>query len=282
MKNFLSVLAVLALMALGPALAQGNVLFHESGMEGDLLATELIGADLYTTATAIEHDRFRVDVIPDDWEQIATISDVVLGVDGQVRGVLVDVGGFLGLGARTVMLGMESVRIATLTGSNAVHGVIHATREDLEAAPEYMAFDRTGQAPVGAPQPAAPVATQPAAPVAPQPAAPARPRVGIAQPAEGFATVDWSTLSVDQLRQAEVYDVNNERVSGISDIIFNAEGNVEAVLIDVGGFLGFGQRSVAISMDQLEIQGKEDLSDLRVYLGITEQQLEALPEHVSN
>ena len=245
-------------------------------MEGDLLATELVGADLYTTATAVDPRRFQVDTVPGDWEQIATISDVVLGVDGQARGVLVDVGGFLGLGERTVMLSMESVRIATHSGSNTVFAVINATREDLEAAPAYLALDRTGQTPVGAAPPAAPAAEA-------QPVDTAeRPRVGIAQPQEGFATVEWSTLSVDQLRSAEVYDINNERVSGISDILFGADGIVEAVLIDVGGFLGIGQRSVAISMDQLEIQGKEDLSNLRVYLAITEQQLEALPEHVGD
>ena len=259
MKNLLLVLSVLTFVALGPALAQGNVLFEEFGMEGDLLATGLVGASLYTTATVIDHLRFQVDGVPDDWEQIATISDLVLGVDGQVRGILVDVGGFLGLGARTVMLSMGSVRIATHSGSNAVYAVINATREDLEAAPEYRAFDRTDMRVDSA-----------------------LPRVGIAQPEEGFATVAWSTLSVDDLRRAEVYDIRNERVSGISDILFGADGSVEAVLIDVGGFLGIGQRSVAIPMDQLEIQGKQDLSDLRVYLAITQQQLEALPEHVGN
>ena len=273
MKNLLFVLSVVTLVALGSALAQGGVRFEASGMEGDLLVTELVGADLYTTATAFDHDRFQVDVVPadwavpGDWEQIATISNIVLGMDGRVRGVLVDVGGFLGLGARTVMLRLDSLRIAAHAGSNDVYAVINATREDLEAAPEYLAFDRTGHMPVGEAWPVDTVT---------------HPRVGIAQPQEGFATIAWSTLSVDDLRRAEVYDINNQRVSGISDILFGADGSVEAVLINVGGFLGIGQRSVAISMDQLEIQGKEDLSDLRVYLAITQQQLEALPEHAGN
>jgi hypothetical protein len=277
MKDLAFILSVLTLLALGPALAQGNVRFEQTGMEGDLLATDLMGADLYTSATPYEQERFQVDSVPSEWQQIATISNLVLGVDGQVRGVLVDIGGFLGLGARTVMLSMDSVHIATHTVSNAVYAVINATREEIEAAPEYLvAFDRTAPMPAETAQPTAPVAQ-------PQPVAdPARPRVGIAQPQEGFATVDWTVLSVDQLRSAEVYDINNERVSGIADIVFNVEGNVEAVLIDVGGFLGIGQRSVAISMDQLEIQGQQDLSDLRVYLAITEQQLEALPEYVGN
>lgn len=259
MKNLLLALSVLTLVAFGPALAQGNVVFEESGMEGDLLATDLVGANLYTTVTPVEHYRFQVDRVSDDWEQIASISDLVLGVDGQVRGILVDVGGFLGLGARTVMLSMDSVRIATHAGSNTVYAVINATREDLEAAPEYRAIDRTDMR----------VDSE-------------LPRVGIAQPQEGFATVAWSTLSVDDLRRADVYDINNRRVSDISDILFDTDGNVEAVLINVGGFLGIGQRSVAIPMDQLEIQGKQDLSDLRVYLAITQQQLEALPEHDGN
>jgi uncharacterized protein YrrD len=260
MKNLLLVLSVLTFVALGPALAQGDVRFEESGMEGDLLATELIGADLYTTATAVDPFRFEINAVPEDWEQIATISDVVLGMDGQLRGVLVDVGGFLGLGARTVMLNMESVRIATHAGSNAVFAVIYATREDLEAAPEYVSFDRAGEIRDDA----------------------ARSRIGVAEPQEGFSTVAWSSLTVDQLRSAAVYDINNERVADISDVLLGTGDTVEAVLIDVGGFLGIGARTVAVSMDQLEIQGNEDVSDLRVYLAITEEQLEALPEHDGN
>ena len=260
MNNLLLVLSVLTFVALGPALAQGDVRFEESGMVGDLLATELVGDDLYTTATAVDHLRLEVDAVPDDWEQIATISDLVLGMDGQVRGVLVDVGGFLGLGARTVMLSMDSVRIATHAGSNTVFAVINATREDLEAAPEYVSFDRASQLRDDA----------------------ARSRIGVAAPQEGFATVAWSTLTVDQLRNAAVYDINNERVADISDVLLGTGDTVEAVLIDVGGFLGIGARTVAVPMDQLEIQGNEDASDLRVYLAITEEQLEALPEHDAN
>ncbi len=257
MKNLLFALSVLALVALGPARAQGNVSFLEFGAEGDLLSTQLVGADLYTTPVALDHDRFDIDAVPDDWERIATVSDVVLGMDGQVRGMLVDIGGFLGLGARTVMVDMASVRIAMHTGSNAVFVVIGATREDLEMAPEYVAFDRTGAARDD----------------------PATTRTGVAEPQAGFATVAWSTLTVDQLRGAAVYDINNERVADITDVVLGTGDTVQAVLIDVGGFLGIGARTVAISMDQLEIQGNEDASDLRVYLAITEAQLEALPEH---
>lgn len=59
MKYLSFVLPVRTFVALGSALARGNVRFEESGMEGDLLATELVGADLSTTARAVDHDWFQ-------------------------------------------------------------------------------------------------------------------------------------------------------------------------------------------------------------------------------
>lgn len=45
----------------------------------------------------------------DQWEDVGNIDDVILTRDGDVRGVLVDVGGFLGIGARTVMVDIEDL-----------------------------------------------------------------------------------------------------------------------------------------------------------------------------
>jgi sporulation protein YlmC with PRC-barrel domain len=276
----LFVLVLAGLLALGTASAQGNVMFEEAGMEGDLRTSELVGAPVYTMANAaapadaaaMDQRRFQVDALPQDWEQIATVEDLVVGMDGNIRGLLVDVGGFLGIGARTVLMHMDSVQIATQTGAQDVYVVVNATREDLEAAPEYMHYDRTGAMQDGAAQDGA---------VA-QPADPAAPRVGVPQqPQEGFAAVDRTALTVDQLRGADVYDINNQRVSSISDVVLGDGESVQAVLIDVGGFLGIGARTVAVPMDQVEIQGTEAGGDLRVFLNITQEQLEALPEHVN-
>ena len=40
------------------------------------------------------------------WDDIGEINDIVLSPTGDVQGVLVDIGGFLGIGARTVALDM--------------------------------------------------------------------------------------------------------------------------------------------------------------------------------
>src|SRR5690606_3015240 len=45
----------------------------------------------------------------DQWEDIGKINDIVLSQDGEVQGVLLDIGGFLGIGSRTVMVGIDDL-----------------------------------------------------------------------------------------------------------------------------------------------------------------------------
>lgn len=108
-------------------------------MEGDLLATELVGADLFATATTVDQSRFHIDSVPDEWEQVASIGDVVLGSDGQVRGVLVDVGGFLGIGSRTVAISMDQLEIQGNQDASDLRVYLAITEEQLEALPEHDA-----------------------------------------------------------------------------------------------------------------------------------------------
>ena len=49
-----------------------------------------------------------------------------------------------------------------------------------------------------------------------------------------------------------VYDRMNEDVGKISDLVFARDGRVEAVIIGVGGFLGLGDKDVALPLDRLE------------------------------
>ena len=55
---------------------------------------------------------------------------------------------------------------------------------------------------------------------------------------------------------------------------------ISHAIIDVGGFLGMGEHSVAVPIDDLVIYQKDD--DIRIYLPWTREQLEALPEFDEN
>lgn len=61
------------------------------------------------------------------------------------------------------------------------------------------------------------------------------------------------------LEGKDVYDTAGENIGSISDVLLSENGEVMAVLVGVGGFLGIGQKDVAVSMDALEFgPGKTD------------------------
>jgi sporulation protein YlmC with PRC-barrel domain len=49
-----------------------------------------------------------------------------------------------------------------------------------------------------------------------------------------------------------VYNNNNEKVGAIDDLLTDQNGAVKAVVIGVGGFLGMGERLVAIPFDKVK------------------------------
>jgi len=49
-----------------------------------------------------------------------------------------------------------------------------------------------------------------------------------------------------------VYNNNNEKVGDINDILMDKSGNIKAVVIGVGGFLGMGEHLVAVPFDKVK------------------------------
>jgi sporulation protein YlmC with PRC-barrel domain len=56
------------------------------------------------------------------------------------------------------------------------------------------------------------------------------------------------------LRGTRVYGANNENIGEINDVLINRSGQVAAVIIGVGGFLGIGEKDVAVPMSMLLFQ----------------------------
>ncbi|TWG98070.1 sporulation protein YlmC with PRC-barrel domain [Mesorhizobium sp. J18] len=93
--------------------------------------------------------------------------------------------------------------------------------------------------------------------------------------------VDRSSLQempVEEIRSEElvgtaVYGANEESVGEIGDVLLSEDGKVDAILVDVGGFLGIGEKEVAIGMDSLNFMSDAD-GNLYLYTGLTKEQLE--------
>jgi sporulation protein YlmC with PRC-barrel domain len=60
---------------------------------------------------------------------------------------------------------------------------------------------------------------------------------------------NWRTSKVVGLN---VYNDNNESVGSINDLLIDKSGNIKAVVLGVGGFLGVGTHLVAIPFDKIK------------------------------
>ncbi|WP_394153182.1 PRC-barrel domain-containing protein [Loktanella salsilacus] len=69
----------------------------------------------------------------DGWERIGSIEDIVLSKDGKMIGIVGEVGGFLGLGDKMVLMPVENVRLTAIDDGQYAF-VTQMTQEDIEAA----------------------------------------------------------------------------------------------------------------------------------------------------
>jgi hypothetical protein len=60
-------------------------------------------------------------------------------------------------------------------------------------------------------------------------------------------------LRAADMRSANIYTADNQRVGDIDDILLDSRGNIIAVVVGVGGFLGIGQKNVAIPFESLDL-----------------------------
>jgi hypothetical protein len=74
-----------------------------------------------------------------------------------------------------------------------------------------------------------------------------------------------------------LYNGSDENLGDINDILLDSDGRVRAVIVGVGGFLGIGEKDVAVNFAAIEPRSDED-GDISLYLNATQEQLEAAPE----
>ena len=291
----LMISTALATLVATAAMAQDNPFRAESDPL-EIHASEFIGKRVYASEAAVEGNAFNG--IQDGWENIGEINDVVLSRDGTVEAVIVDIGGFLGIGERQVAVDMGAVRFvadsATADDEGDYFLVINAARATLEGAPEY-AWKNTPMTAAGEAVDEAATAVGNAAEATGETvadtAADAAAAAGTAVDAtadavtrepvarDGYAAVAGVDLTTEMLTGAAAYDANDEWIGELSELIVDEQGKLSDAVIDVGGFLGIGEKPVKLAMSEVDILRKADGNDVRVYVPMTKEQLEALPTY---
>ncbi len=108
-----------------------------------------------------------------------------------------------------------------------------------------------------------------------------------AQDAPAIETVEKNSAvafsgdaSAKELLSKNVVNAANESIGDINDILINREGKVVAVIVGVGGFLGMGEKDVALPYDQLTFSTDTNNNSLIVGTNATKESLETAPEYI--
>jgi hypothetical protein len=272
------------------------------GVDMGVRASDFTEADTSTMSTE------AVAEADANWVDAGEISDVIISRKGDTEAVLVDFGGFLGIGEKTVAVDMRQLEMVPDSGSSDDYFIVfHGSKADLEAAPAFdpkMVFSTDAPASDAAVVPADSVTT--AAPADPM-AAPADTTMAPADttmaPADGTAaapadstmapadttaaapadgkvaagtSVDFAVMTQEELIGKRVYGKADEDVGEISAVGLAADGKIESVIVDVGGFLGMGEKKVALTADKLMVMKDANGTDTYLHVNATEDELKAM------
>lgn len=220
-------------------------------------------------------DTDRFTAARDNWDDIGNIEDVVMTQDGTIRGILVDVGGFLGIGARTVMVDIENLYFVAddSTSEDLTDFDVVATysRAQLEALPEFEDSALDAGFPVidWSLDMDAMTSDRAEAPV-----------TGMDTETDAaFATVAVGDVTAEQMLGATVEDAEGNSAGSVEDLVLDANETVSEVVVDVGGLLGIGAHRVALPVDSANILWNAETDELRIQTTMTREQLETLPEY---
>ena len=329
MKNLMTTTALVVATAL-PVTAKDTTednVFMDYGdgyvAPAEMLASDLIGMRVYASEKAISSE--RMTEAHTDWDDIGKVSDVVVSRDGETESILVDVGGFLGIGEKTVAVDYDQLHFLTARDSSKSFFLVVNASEQMMKQAEPFNYEQIGTWTSAAWSDARSTAsaamektTETAGDAAAQVSASAEDAVdsmqqttaetadsiertaenlteGAAQSVEraaasvertaaeisartvapdGFERVDASVWNSQDLTGTAVYDARDQWIGEVSELVRDTDGQVEKAVIDVGGFLGIGEKPVAKELDSLTITRATDGDEIRVHVDASKAELE--------
>lgn len=91
-----------------------------------------------------------------------------------------------------------------------------------------------------------------------------------------ISAVPGEGRQVSELMGVNVRTADDENIGSVNDLIVNKDGQIVAVVVGVGGFLGMGEKDVAISWDSVTQTGTANERELRI--DATRDELSSAPE----
>lgn len=316
-----------AILTAAPAAASSDMtqMFLTEMTGENMQASELIGMRVYAAENGVSGD--GIMGIQDGWEDVGEINDIVLTRGGDIDAVIVDLGGFLGIGERQVAMKMDALQLVSDTETEEPGDffiVVPAAPDALRDAPEFdfawaeaemeeagaaletaaanleaeaeevasdtaAASENAGQALEETAESAAAeleteareaeAAVEETAAAATDAVREETSELARIVEREGYEMAKIEDLTTEDLTGARVYDANGEWIGEIDQLNVNDNGRIEHAVIDVGGFLGLGEKPVQLELADLDIMREENMGDFRVEVSKTKAELEAMPTY---
>ena len=89
----------------------------------------------------------------------------------------------------------------------------------------------------------------------PQPLPPAMPG---GQSAQILSNLPGEALTVTHWYKQNVYDPGDNKIGEIKDVLLEKDGKIFAMIVAVGGFLGMGEKDVAVPFNAVQFKTKDN------------------------
>jgi len=94
---------------------------------------------------------------------------------------------------------------------------------------------------------------------------------------DGTVTVDASkAVLATKFIGSSVYTAANENVGDINDLVFDDKGSIQAVIVGVGGFLGMGEKDVALPLNKITVT-RDETNAIKLTVQASRDELDKAP-----
>jgi hypothetical protein len=112
---------------------------------------------------------------------------------------------------------------------------------------------------------------------------------GAPDAAKFVASQSADQLVFSKFKGSDVIGPNDESIGGVNDLLFDKSGKILGVMVGVGGFLGIGQKNVAMDMNAFQIlpassggpaanNRSDDPTSIKLKVAWTKDQVQQAPD----
>ncbi len=120
-----------------------------------------------------------------------------------------------------------------------------------------------------------PAPSVPPAVTTPTPVSPSRAAVPSSAPDQVLTNLPANATTVTNYYKQNVYDPSENKIGEISDVLVTKEGRIDALIVSVGGFLGIGEKDVAVPFTA--VRGEERNGKWYLTMNATKDALKNAP-----